>query len=119
MSWAVGSIDGRWIGYGVPAECDHPKCDEAIDRGLAYRCGDLGDEGCDLFFCGEHLAAFVEDEDPNGGGVWVCERCAGDEPPFDPKPDTREWIDHVLTDESWQQWREDNPDRVAEMRSAS
>jgi hypothetical protein len=41
MSWAIG-YDGRWkrdIGYGVPAYCDHPGCNEEIDRGLAHVCG--------------------------------------------------------------------------------
>lgn len=40
MSWAVG-YDTNWhrdIGYGVPAECDHPECTERIDRGLGYVC---------------------------------------------------------------------------------
>jgi hypothetical protein len=25
--------------------------------------------------------------------------------PFEPKPDTPEWINHKLTDESWAKWR--------------
>jgi hypothetical protein len=40
----------------------------------------------------------------------VCERCASNEPPFDPKPDIKEWVLHKLTDPSWEQWRVDNPD---------
>jgi hypothetical protein len=61
MGWAFCGQDseGRDIGYGVPATCDHPECSEAIDRGLAYACGgmhgDLGDEGCEGYFCDEHL----------------------------------------------------------------
>lgn len=37
MGWSIG-FDTRWkrdIGYGVPAECDHPTCGAQIDRGLA------------------------------------------------------------------------------------
>jgi len=52
MGWSIG-FDSRWnrdIGYGVPAYCDHPKCNEEIDRGLAYVCcGEQpygGEHGC-------------------------------------------------------------------------
>ena len=34
MSWAVGHVRGRDVGYAVPASCDHPGCTEIIDRGL-------------------------------------------------------------------------------------
>ena len=40
MGWEIG-YDDNWerdIGYGVPAECDHPDC-QVIDRGLSYVCG--------------------------------------------------------------------------------
>jgi hypothetical protein len=33
-------------------------------------------------------------------------------PPFTPKPDVAEWINHKLTDPTWNQWREENPDEV-------
>ena len=55
MGWSLG-YDSNWnrdIGYGVPAYCDHPYCNEEIDRGLSYVCGDAlygGDRGCGLFF---------------------------------------------------------------------
>lgn len=62
MSWALG-VDGnnREIGYGVRAPCDAYGCTHVIDRGLAFRCGDLGCEtdetlpGCGNYFCGHHL----------------------------------------------------------------
>ena len=41
MGWSIG-YDSNWdrdIGYGVPAYCDHPDCNEEIDRGLSYVCG--------------------------------------------------------------------------------
>ena len=115
MSWAIG-FDSEWnrdIGYGVPAECDHPECHEKIDRGLSYVCGGEpygGDEGCGLFFCGEHLRV-------DG----LCERCAspdedGQVVPFDPKPDITKWVQHKLTDPSWAEWRLEHPDEVARMK---
>ena len=101
----------RWAGYGVPAVCDFPTCDAAIDRGMGYRCEDLWalesgvlvrrkDEGCGLHFCGEHL-----DHNVHGDDVV-------------PKPDTAEWVGWILADESWAEWRGRNPDRVASLRAA-
>jgi len=102
MSWAVG-FDKNWnrdIGYGVPAECDHPDCHNKIDRGLAYVCGGEpygGENGCGLYFCEDHLIY--------AGDAAVCERCAAGEKPFEPKPDVDEWIKHKETDPSWEEWR--------------
>lgn len=99
----------RWAGYGVPAMCDRPECTTEIDRGLAYKCEeyisyDIDEdtevetetevEGCGLFFCGQH-----EDHGVHEGAV--------------PKPDTPEWNGHLLSDDSWREWREKNPTRVA------
>ncbi len=53
MGWSIGSDGDRDIGYGVPAECDHPDCTAEIDRGLSYVCGGDpygGEYGCGLFF---------------------------------------------------------------------
>ena len=104
MSWAVGEFQGRDIGYGVPAMCDHPGCPEKIDRGLSYVCGgDVygGEHGCGLFFCSKHLI-FNMDGKPK---PQRCERCFNDGPAFDPTPDIQEWIDHKATDPSWAAWR--------------
>lgn len=98
MSWAVGEFNGRDIGYGVPATCDHPDCGARIDRGLAYVCGGEvygGTRGCGLFFCDLHRAGEHE----------LCARCAKRKPPFIPTPDVPEWIAHKETDESWAAWR--------------
>lgn len=115
MGYGVYFRDGRWAGYGVPAICEHPECDEAIDRGMDYRCGEEpgAEKGCGLFFCGKHLYFTPHDGDPQ-----MCERCCDNEPPFSEKPDTREWIDWMLTDESWQQWRDENAQQVAAMKAA-
>lgn len=116
MSWAVGqNAEGRWIGYGVPTECDHPDCHKKINRGMAYACGgdsisDPDEPGCGLFFCEEHLYWNQKD------GVFTCERCLECEEPFKEKPDAEEWVRHMLTDESWQPWRDENPGRVRMMQ---
>jgi hypothetical protein len=118
MGWQVG-FDSRWnrdIGYGVPAECDHPGCEAPIDRGLAYVCGGQpygGEHGCGLYFCSGHLLVGLDRE---MRGVQQCERCADGEPPFDPTPDTAEWMEWKLTEESWGPWRDENPETVATLR---
>jgi hypothetical protein len=117
MGWSIG-YDSYWkrdIGYGVPAICDHPDCNEEIDRGLAYVCGAEpygGDDGCGLFFCGKHLMGFKQ----------VCECCDNAKKrkngiKFTPKPDTKEWINWKLSDDSWHVWRMENPREVALMKS--
>lgn len=115
MGWSIG-FDSRWnrdIGYGVPATCDFPGCGADIDRGLAFVCGGEpygGERGCGLFFCGEHM--FV------GSHRQQCDRCAYGKPPFDATPDTREWVEWKLTDESWAAWRDENPEAVKAMTAA-
>jgi len=56
MGWAFCGEDsqGREIGYAIAATCDHPGCNERIDRGLSYACG--GEHGvtewsCERYFC--------------------------------------------------------------------
>lgn len=113
MGWAVG-YDTRWsrdIGYGVPAWCDHPQCDKVIDRGLAYVCCDQepygGVRGCGLYFCSDHTR-----------GDHQCTRCYYRSPkgPFRPKRDHPSWLRHVLTDESWREWRITHVDEADAMR---
>lgn len=127
MGWSIGHDGGRDIGYGVPAVCDHPRCNKRIDRGLSYVCGSnpAGQpHGCGLYFCSSHLSWCDREEFKDQ----YCPRCRSyndksDEykdknPFFDPykeKPDVREWNIHKLIDESWAKWREDEPDEVAEL----
>ena len=112
MSWAVG-YDTKWdrdIGYGVPAVCDYPLCGEPIDRGLGYVCGGApygGEDGCGLYFCYAH-----------GGGAADCEHTFKDDPNYRPSADMPEWVSHKLTDESWAEWRAENPEWVAEHTAA-
>lgn len=60
MGWAFCGTDrnGREIGYGISATCDHEGCEKEIDRGLAYACGDMHGEDmywCHRYFCPDHL----------------------------------------------------------------
>lgn len=103
MGWSLG-YDSNWnrdVGYGVPAYCDHPGCDEKINRGLAYVCCDQqmygGEDGCGLYFCSNHRTA----ECTHHG--------------FKPAPEHPDWVRHKLTHDSWQQWREEHPDEVKRM----
>jgi hypothetical protein len=112
MGWSIG-FDSQWgrdIGYGVPAVCDHPRCEKAIDRGLAYVCGGEpygGDKGCGLYFCYAHLSADNR-----------CARCRNRKPPFTPKPDVPRWMRHKLKHSSWVRWRDENPSEVKELIGA-
>lgn len=74
MGWAFGrDKNGRDIGYGVDAKCDEPNCPTVIDRGLAYRCGDIhADDGCGQFFCEMHLFMGMEH--------MKCGKCIAEEP---------------------------------------
>lgn len=112
MGWSIG-FDSKWnrdIGYGVPAICDHPKCNARIDRGLAYVCCGQepygGERGCGLYFCGEHQVG------PHG----ECSRCNKKRAPYKPKPDVPEWLRWKLRDASWKQWRDGNPEIVLQYR---
>ncbi len=42
----------------------------------------------------------------------VCERCAEGAEPFPYKPEHPRWVEHLLKDESWAEWREKNPEEV-------
>jgi len=124
MSWAVGwdAKNQRDVGYGVPAICDHPDCDEKIDRGLSYVCGSEmygGEHGCGLHFCSEHTSAQYEMGGDHLllGGAQVCQRCAGHESAFEKKADTQEWVQWKLTHTSWQAWRSENPGLVRNLEA--
>lgn len=103
MGWSIGYDRKfmRFIGYSVPGLCDHPECNEKIDRGVDFTCGGSRSEwdensGCGLHFCEEH------------GGGGLCERCEEGQESFEPKPDCDEWVEWTATDESWEEWRDEN-----------
>lgn len=91
MGWATCGKDdlGRDIGYAIEAICDLPSCDEKIDRGLYYCCGDMhggGEYGCGRYFCGEHIyfggpeslcAACLEEWEKNSDNCPACEGKGG------------------------------------------
>jgi len=117
MGWSIG-YDSNWqrdIGYGVPAECDHPDCHERIDRGLGYVCGGEpygGEHGCGLFFCGKHQV----------GKHQRCACCSNKKKrrkgiTFEPKPNLSIWLRWKLRDVSWYEWRKENPEEVAKIRN--
>jgi len=117
MGWSIG-YDGKWkrdIGYGVPAYCDHPGCKAEIDRGLAFVCGGEphgGDYGCGLFVCVEHQHSNKK------YGPQLCQHCADRRrKELKPAQEHPDWVNHKLTDESWQQWRDAHPEEVAAMKS--
>lgn len=105
MGWQIG-YDDKWsrdIGYGVPAVCDHPDCNEEIDRGLSYVCADeepRGGDGCGLYFCSNHHSNYINDLSQ------CCERCRDGLEPFPAKPDLPLWTLFKLVDPSWKKWRE-------------
>jgi hypothetical protein len=121
MGWSIG-YDGQWnrdIGYGVPALCDHPGCTEEINRGLSYVCAGerpYGGGGCGLFFCEKHRQHQVYSGSEFMG--FGCERCAAGVDPFEAKTDLARWMAWKLADDSWQQWRDENPKEVEALRSA-
>lgn len=118
MGWSLG-FDHRWnrdVGYGVPAYCDFPGCGKKIHRGLSYVCGTEpmgGDYGCGLYFCTDHL----RDRQPRGEtrSYQFCPRCIAYRKPYRATPDHPEWVDWKLTDDSWEEWRKQNPDAVAHL----
>jgi len=130
MGYQVYMVGKRYGGYGVPSYCEHPKCDEEIDRGVSYACGGepFSELGCDRYFCGKHRdyeswdgekgAWCQHTHDCDCEGVEVCYRCANDKDPFDYKPEHPDWIEHLLNDESWADWRKNNKDEVKELQNA-
>lgn len=123
MGWLIG-YDSTWkrdIGYGVPAYCDHPKCGAEIDRGLACVCGGEpygGDHGCGLFFCAAHL--FYHRPRGEDRYLQLCARCVKRRttPYKHIAPEHPRWVAHKLTDESWEQWRKENPREVEVLRAS-
>jgi hypothetical protein len=60
-----------------------------------------------LYFCDNHLVTLGN----------LCDRCLVEaETYYDPKPDTLEWVSWKFTDESWDPWREENPEGVAKLK---
>lgn len=129
MGYQVYEVGDRWGGYGVPSICEHPRCKEEIDRGMAYACGGepFSERGCDRYFCEKHREynSFDENGDKNHcehtgecdcESVELCERCTKGKEPFPYKPEHPTWVKHLLTDKSWAKWRKNNPEKVKELK---
>lgn len=132
MGYAIYQMNGRDCGYGVPAVCEQPDCNEEIDRGMAYCCGGAPDSehGCNMYFCAAHLYFGAPFED--GSTHQVCEICFLNRKldAIDPdggwklhaatypeKPDVEEWCHWKLDHESWEQWRSENPKEVTKLKA--
>lgn len=117
MGYQIYKVGKRWGGYGVPAVCEHPKCNEEIDRGMSFACGGepFSELGCDRYFCGKHREWHDFNTGSGREGKEVCARCAKRKPPFPYKPEHPDWVNHLLKDPSWAEWRENNPDEVEEL----
>lgn len=141
MSWVIGFSENqnRDVGYGILAICDHPECTAEIDRGLAYICcEDINHNACcGAFYCAEHRENYVygdeiddmEDEELEALNIDVesqevfdavengdIVRCRHE--PIQPNKENAAWLEHVLKDESWSQWREENPAKVTAYQEA-
>jgi|TARA_R100000501_G_C2628184_1_gene122353 hypothetical protein len=127
MGYQIYKVGHRWGGYGVPATCEHPKCDEEIDRGVSFACGGepFSEFGCDRYFCDKHLDWRYFNEvkgnwcrhrnDCDCRIVQLCERCMKSKNSFPYKSEHPEWIRHLLTDDSWKEWRKENPKELQEL----
>lgn len=99
MGYQVYWVNNRWQGYGVPAYCDYPGCKEEIDRGMGY----------------SHL----EDSEGMTPNIFSCKKHESESPDsfeIDLKKEHPEWLNHILNDKSWNQWRTENPDIVTKYK---
>lgn len=87
----------RWQGEDVPGECDYLGCYEDIDLGPSFACTEPDCE-CGMFFCYNHLG-YIHDENS-----------------AEPKPDSVEWLEQILTEDRWETFRENHPHRVGKYR---
>lgn len=133
MGYQVYKVGRRWGGYGVPAYCEYPSCKKVIDRGMSYACGGepFSEYGCDRYFCekhrtyvgfkdnGELYPDYICDHEDDCECTFkeVCERCATGEASFPYKPEHPKWVKHILKDENWEEWRKNNPEKVAELKA--
>lgn len=141
MSWAIGfnKEQDRDVGYSVIAICDHPGCTAEITRGIGYVCCENINHrvSCGAFLCEEHRENYVygdevEDLDPEDlealnidvddpevqeaiedGEIVACKH-----EHIEDKKEHAGWLDHCLTDATWETWRQENPKKVQEYKAA-
>lgn len=125
--------NNRFQGYNMHAYCDHPGCKNEIDRGMGYVCcGNQDHENsCGGFYCSEHseLCTLITEDEFEGleddevqeqlehygltempvfdedGYFYHCQH-----QPIEKDKEHPDWLQHVLTDETWQEWREKEPE---------
>lgn len=106
MGYSIGQskFEGnyRFIGYSVEAYCDQDGCNNVINRGMDYQCGD-----CQGYFCYDCLSTHgkVEielDEEWKHEFGEASSGCTHNGVWKDHHPD---FLRHLLTDESWANWR--------------
>lgn len=130
MGYQVYWEGGRWCGYGVPAYCDFPGCDQEIDRGVSYKCER---EWGYRYFDSDTGEELFEDEiyDPTrdvieqeyqyytdcGGFFCGTHESHSDHDMFmEHPPEHPVWLRHILTNATWREWRRENPSLVKRYR---
>jgi len=111
----------KYLFFAPRLDCVHPRFSASSFEMFTP----FSEYGCDRYFCGKHLQYIRI----NGYGercrhkndcecdiVNVCERCEKKKRLFPYKPEHPTWVKHLLTDESWVEWRKNNPQEVAELR---
>lgn len=85
--------NGRFQGYGVPAYCDYKNCREEIHRGLAYLHPENAKsrEAPSVFVCCKHKYSILNK-------IYV-----------DLQKEHPDWLNFILNDETWDEWRGKNP----------
>lgn len=141
MSWSIGYCEKqkRDVGYGVLAICDHPGCTAEIDRGMDYICcEDINHNACcGAFYCAEHRDNYVygdeiddmDDEELEALNINVESQEVYDavedgdivkcrHEPIEKGKENAAWLEHCLKDETWQKWRNENPEMVTAYQEA-
>lgn len=118
MGYGIGQskFEGkyRFIGYSVEAYCDQEGCNNEINRGMDYQCGD-----CQGYFCydclSQHGKVEIElDDDWKSEFGDASSGCSHNGVWKDHHPD---FLRHLLIDESWASWRvEHQYDELKDMR---
>ena len=90
MGYSVYWMYGRWQGYGVTAYCDYPGCNEIIDRGMGYTHEEAKEDN-NVFCCNNHQHEPLESFE------------------IDYDRECKEWLEWILSHESWDIWRLENP----------
>lgn len=131
MGYSIGycKTHKRDIGYGVPAPCDHPECNEIIDRGMGYACceGFNHSANCKGYFCEEHRWNYVLQDElehmspeelealglsadaqalDEDSGIIRCRHT------IQPHKEAVVWLEYILNDESWEKFRTKFPERM-------